>query len=267
MNHTSDTEGAIMLSSLKNDVLRVNRENLDKITSEARWYKCLDTFQWSDVNRSERALEKNENREEDGSLTAMVSSNSRHSGNVRLIYAQKESRYETHLQLKQGQRVVLLANIDPAAGLVNGAQGEVVNFKPYEEKELPKAPDKRGEDGDLRGDHAKYREGQIKTFGRSNNRQAWPVVRFLNGVTRTILAECMPNELGTEQPYCLLSRTQIPLTAGYAITIHKSQVRKTLIFCAYANTSQGMTLERVTVDLARAFEPSQIYVACEFYHI
>lgn len=25
-----------------------------------------------------------------------------------------------------------------------------------------------------------------------------------------------------------------------------------------------MTLERVTVDLARAFEPSQIYVACEF---
>lgn len=75
MNHTSETEGAIMLSSLKNDVLRVNRENLDKISSEAQWYKCLDTFQWSDVNRGEKALEKNENREEDGSLTAMVGQN------------------------------------------------------------------------------------------------------------------------------------------------------------------------------------------------
>lgn len=184
-----------------------------------------------------------------------------------MTYAQKDSRYETHLQLKQGQRVVLLANIDPSAGLVNGAQGEIIEFKPYDKKELPKAPDKRGEDGELRGDHAKYREGQIKQFGSSNNRQAWPVVRFLNGVTRTILAECMPNEVGTEQPYCLLSRTQIPLTAGYAITIHKSQVRQALVSCAYTKTSQGMTLERVTVDLARAFEPSQIYVARECLHI
>lgn len=158
----------------------------------------------------------------------------------------------------------MLANIDPAAGLVNGAQGEIIEFKPYDEKDLPKAPDKKGEDGDLRGDHAKYREGQIKTFGRLNNRQAWPVVRFLNGVTRTILAECMPNELGTEQPYCLLSRTQIPLTAGYAITIHKSQVCDDARYPAIMLIDcQGMTLERVTVDLARAFEPSQIYVACK----
>lgn len=121
---------------------------------------------------------------------------------------------------------MLLANIDPAAGLVNGAQGTIIDFKPYDEKDLPKAPTKRGEDGDLRGDHAPYRQDQIKLFGTSNGRHAWPTVKFLNGVTRTIFAECMPNELGNEQPYCLLSRTQIPLTAGYAITIHKSQVRE-----------------------------------------
>lgn len=72
MNHTSETEGAIMLSSLKDDVERVNRQNLDKIPSEARWYKCLDTFQWTDENRSDRTLDKNEDRQEDGSLTAMV---------------------------------------------------------------------------------------------------------------------------------------------------------------------------------------------------
>lgn len=121
---------------------------------------------------------------------------------------------------------MLLANIDPVAGLVNGAQGTIIDFKPYDEKELPKAPTKRGEDGDLRGDYASYRQDQIKMFGTSNGRQAWPTVKFLNGVARTIFAECMPNELGNERPYCLLSRTQIPLTAGYAITIHKSQVRE-----------------------------------------
>lgn len=72
MNHKSDTEGAIMLSSLKNDVERVNRQNLDKIASEARWYKCLDTFHWTDVNRSDKTLERNAERLEDGSLVTLV---------------------------------------------------------------------------------------------------------------------------------------------------------------------------------------------------
>lgn len=72
MNHVSETEGAILLSSLKNDVEKVNKQNLDRIHTEARWYKCLDTFQWSDVNRDDKALEKNEERLEDGSLNAMV---------------------------------------------------------------------------------------------------------------------------------------------------------------------------------------------------
>lgn len=73
MNHKSDTEGAIMLSSLKNDVEKVNRQNLDKIASEARWYKCLDTFQWTDINRSDKTLERNAERLEDGSLVTLVS--------------------------------------------------------------------------------------------------------------------------------------------------------------------------------------------------
>lgn len=178
---------------------------------------------------------------------------------------QKEHRFETRVQLKEKQRVVLQANIDPAAGLVNGAQGTIIEFKPYDEKDLPKAPVNNKESGDLRGDHATYREALIKAFAEVNGKQPWPVVQFTNGITRTIFADCTVNILGNEEPYCKLSRTQIPLAAGYAITVHKSQVR-----CSFnakhrkhADKLQGMTLDRVTVDLARAFEPSQIYVACK----
>ncbi|KZM19880.1 DNA helicase [Ascochyta rabiei] len=229
LNHTSETEGAIMLFARRFDVDRVNSENIAKIQSAARIYKCVDDFYWPGNHRSDKTLEKNTYRLPDGSLSTL-----------------KEHRFDTQVQLKQDQRVVLQANLDPAVGLVNGAQGKIVEFKPYDEKDLPKVPVKKNEGGDLRGDHAAYREAQIKAFGDVNGHQPWPVVQFTNGVTRTIFADCTVNLLGNYEPYCKLSRTQIPLTAGYAITVHKSQ---------------GMTLDRVTVDLARAFEPSQIYVA------
>jgi ATP-dependent DNA helicase PIF1 len=129
---------------------------------------------------------------------------------------------------------------------VNGAQGTIVDFEPYDKDKLPKAPKDKNDAGELRGDHALYREEQIKAFATANGGQPWPVVKFLNGSVMTIMADCTANELGNEKPYSLLSRTQIPLAAGYAITVHKSQ---------------GMTLDRVIVDLARAFETSQIYVA------
>lgn len=44
----------------------------------------------------------------------------------------------------------------------------------------------------------------------------------------------------------MISRTQLPLIAGWAITIHKSQ---------------GMTIDKAVVDVDGAWEQAQVYVA------
>ena len=92
----------------------------------------------------------------------------------------------------------------------------------------------------------------------------WPIVRFFADAHGpaddagnaappaffphpvTIYPSCSVSELGVGEPYSFLSRTQIPLAPGWAVTIHKSQ---------------GLTLDRVTVNLSRAFAEGQVYVA------
>jgi ATP-dependent DNA helicase PIF1 len=135
-----------------------------------------------------------------------------------------------YVKLKEGMRVVLQANLEPTMGLVNGSQGVITSFEPFDEKRLPRKAENRNDVGlpdtpFTRGAHARYFEEQIKVFGKTNKRQPWPIVKFDNGLTRTIFADCTASELGNEEPFSLLSRTQIPLMAGYAITVHKSQVR------------------------------------------
>jgi ATP-dependent DNA helicase PIF1 len=212
LNHTSETEGAIQLFARRDDVDRVNNENISKLPSDAITYKCVDHFNWKDHHRDDSSLEKNTRPGEDGTLAAL-----------------KEHRYEVYVHLKEGMRIVLQANLEPSMGLVNGSQGTILGFEPFDEKRLPRKPENRTEAGAAgmnftRGAHARYFEEQIKTFGKENKRQPWPIVKFDNGLERTIFADCTASELGNEEPFSLLSRTQIPLMAGYAITVHKSQV-------------------------------------------
>lgn len=163
-----------------------------------------------------------------------------------------DHRYENCVRLKQGMLIVLLINLDLGAGLCNGSQGLVCGWEKYDPNKMPKAKwgknEEPGPGMKINGDRALTKERQVKNFieGDAIQVKFWPKVRFLNGTIRTIYADCSITEIGDEEPYSLLMRTQIPLAPAWAMTIHKSQ---------------GMTLDQVIVDLSRAFEEGQVYVA------
>lgn len=234
LNHPSETENAVKLFSTREEVRRINQENFNRLQTRKLTFICHDYFYWNEEHRNLQW--KSQRSRHDDSLTAL-----------------QEHRFDVRVDLKEGMLVILLVNLDLPNGLVNGSQGIITGFDPYDAAKLPKAESsRRGTEvitspvQSLGGEHAALKEEQIKKFIERAAEKAWPIVRFNNGVTRTIYADCTVNELGDSKPYSLLSRTQIPLTAAWAMSIHKSQ---------------GMTLNRVIVDLSKSFEEGQMYVA------
>lgn len=73
LNHTSETDGAIELYARRVDVDRVNNENIARIRSAARSYKCIDHFRWSENHKDDRTMERNTFRMPDGTLASLVS--------------------------------------------------------------------------------------------------------------------------------------------------------------------------------------------------
>jgi ATP-dependent DNA helicase PIF1 len=149
----------------------------------------------------------------------------------------KDHRLPTTLVLKVGAKVVLLSNLNPKGGLVNGSQGEVVKFvdtKNWPVKELEGKGKKR-----LLLEQAKIDEFQ------ASRGFLCPIVRFTNGKIVTIQPIVQESLRGLSYDRYLVSRTQIPLTLAWALSIHKSQ---------------GMTLEHVEVSSNDIFESGQLYV-------
>jgi ATP-dependent DNA helicase PIF1 len=141
------------------------------------------------------------------------------------------------LVLKVGAQVMLLRNIDPEAGLVNGSLGELVEVK-------------KG------------------TYG-----QQIPVVKFGNGIVREIEKQEWSIQRNRE---VLASRQQIPLRLSYAISIHKSQglsldkVRVHLKNCfadgqAYVAMSRARTLPGLFIADITGKSIRANPVALEFY--
>jgi ATP-dependent DNA helicase PIF1 len=265
LDHPCDVTNAVKLFSTRNQVKQINDTEFNRLTTAKHSYTCLDYFNWNPEHRNLQF--KGARDQSDDSLLAL-----------------RDHKLDSRVELKTGMLVVLLVNLDIAAGLVNGSQGRILGFEQYLPSKLPKAAVRVEADGmgptggskkksssgrlgssqrraressaertvtvqgELRGEHAALREEQIRRFLERpcNASKKWPLVEFDNGVRRTIFADCQVNELGDEQPYSLLARTQIPLIAAWAMTIHKSQ---------------GMTLNRVIVDLGSSFEEGQAYVA------
>ncbi|OAA41734.1 ATP-dependent DNA helicase PIF1 [Metarhizium rileyi] len=229
INHPCHVTNATRLFSTRREAAKVNSDNFNKLRTPIVIYQTLDGFNWNREQHPHLGLYSN--RLTDGSLAVL-----------------KDHRLERHVQLRIGMIVVLQVNLSLREGLCNGSQGIICGFEDYCPEKLPKARARSGAHTDhpiIHGDHAVLKEEQISKFIGGQRQKLWPRVLFHNGKKRTIYADCTVNSVGDE-PYSLLHRTQIPLIAAWAMSIHKSQ---------------GMTLDRVIVDLTRAFEEGQVYVA------
>lgn len=239
MQHPCEVQKATRLLCTRREVNKINQESFSKLKTPKLNYEALDGFE--PFTEEHAALPQYKRRQDDGTLEAC-----------------RDQRLEPRVTLRGGMLVILQVNLDIKAGLVNGSQGIICGFEAFDHEKLPKAA--TGDKADLipseqrlTGDHATLRERQIHHFLeyqlQSRNSwaaKAWPRVLFHNGLKRTIYATCTINSVGDKEPYSLLHRTQVPLIAGWAMSVHRSQ---------------GMTLDRVIVDLSNSFEEGQVYVA------
>ncbi|XP_065648802.1 ATP-dependent DNA helicase PIF1 isoform X2 [Hydra vulgaris] len=137
----------------------------------------------------------------------------------------KTSRYFKVLNLKVGAQVMLLNNLSVSTGLVNGARGVVTKFMSLKESKSPNET------------------SLIEFENEECEYPRYPVVKFVNNLELLI----NPDQISTEVAGEVISyRKQLPLALAWAVSVHKAQ---------------GMTLERVELSIANAFEHGQAYVA------
>ncbi|GBE86662.1 hypothetical protein SCP_0905420 [Sparassis crispa] len=143
------------------------------------------------------------------------------------------------LILKIGAQVMLIKNIDET--LVNGSMGQVVKF-------LDPSDPNGSLDDELPGGKPLSKNGAAKPAKKAAEVTPWPVVDFLGpgGSRRRVVVQSESFKVELPSGEVQASRTQLPLILAWAMSIHKSQ---------------GQTLERVKVDLAKVFEKGQAYVA------
>jgi ATP-dependent DNA helicase PIF1 len=130
------------------------------------------------------------------------------------------------IKLRRGAQVILLVNLDQERGLVNGSRGVVVGFQGDDDVPL---------DGKL----------SVTPIASLQSVDASPIVRFANGCIEVIGSYGWRIE--SKQEGWNAVHSQVPLRLAWALTIHRGQ---------------GMTLDRVTVDLGSSvFGVGMSYVA------
>ncbi|PSN63219.1 hypothetical protein BS50DRAFT_107302 [Corynespora cassiicola Philippines] len=246
-NKSVDIGKPIHLYPTRGEVFWLNQTRFNQLKWTVRVFRCWDGFRWgADEHKDDPILRELIKRDE-----------LKH--NRMKLFKRDNCPYDAAAIFKLDQEVLLVQNLDLENVLANGSQGQIVGWEEYNPMKLPVPRDsleemvKSGEcDEDaptFPGDFGRWRRGEIRRFMEKAEIKQWPIVRFRCGVQRTIFADCLYTEYGDEKNPMLIGRTQIPLIAGWAITIHKSQ---------------GMTLDTVQMDLAKAFAEGQAYVACKY---
>lgn len=234
----NDCPYATMLHPKKSEADSWNQSAVGLLAGPTRRYRAVDHFFWhSDRHPGLDAY----NRRRGGGT-----------GKTTNLSALQDHEFEFKLDLKSGMFVLLLTDLDVSRGLVSGAAGVVVGWLAMNGDCLPKAATAtgvvEGSNLGLTGDHRFYREAQIQEFAAVQDvvARTLPVVEFQNGIVETIFPVCAVQELGIDGPPSLLSRTQLPLVAGYGLSIQRSQ---------------GLTLRNILPFLAECDQPGQAYTA------
>jgi ATP-dependent DNA helicase PIF1 len=148
--------------------------------------------------------------------------------------------------LKLNAQVMLLANLDQDRGLVNGSRGVIVSFTKKSASSDPKS----------------QKSPHIKEWFQRNGDRV-PVVKFV-GVGAPVEVDPREGSITTQKRYA--ERIQIPLALSWACTskhyfLYIPPPFFILTCRRQVHKSQGMTIDRASIDLSRSFEEGQAYTA------
>jgi ATP-dependent DNA helicase PIF1 len=170
------------------------------------------------------------------------------------------------LFLKVRTKVMLVKNLAPLMGLVNGSSGVVVGFakigddiyeasKEYDkslsltssnrnEKKQLIANSKDGQDDESASASSEEEENdELDASGEKKDDTLYPIVQFACGPRMLIVPDKWETKV---QGKVVAKIIQVPLILGWSLTMHKCQ---------------GMTLDRVQLSMKTIFEYAQAYVA------
>jgi ATP-dependent DNA helicase PIF1 len=205
LDHKSLEIQPTMLFTRRAQVDDINMTHLRKLTTERRTFKATTLFSpiaaTNGLNESDPVVQR------------------------AIAKLDADASYVPELTLAVDAQVMLITNMDPENGLVNGSRGVVVGYG-------------HGTDEDIKSQMSTMK-GVGQTFSTDT---MVPIVKFRNGVKIPIShATWEVPDMGG------VLRRQIPLRLAYAVTIHKAQ---------------GATLDCALVDVGgRTFEYGQAYVA------
>ncbi|KAK6095234.1 hypothetical protein MT418_8634 [Batrachochytrium dendrobatidis] len=223
----------MLLSVYRSDAERHNWKKLCELKTKVYFYDSIDVLDLPKRTKSGYA----------GAVTPIPLNTT----SMQLIMDREFDLFQPNrtLPLRVGAQVVLLRNINVAEGLVNGTCGVVIDFRlVFDELQqqqilLPVVLFLR---------HNREPQAFIVGYCEFSSKIDHQTLLTQNGGAAFSRDSSVLNQAEAEVsvPMPQLRRIQLPLKLAWAMTIHKAQ---------------GLTLDRVEIDIRRSFAPGQGYVA------